>query len=346
MLPVLMVLALGTVYLCDMVVARIKNHEAARYAAFAMAKVSLSDYRGGNHTVRRNQVRDVIEDQTREIYQDFDSGREHVAGRAGGLALSGELAIVSVETSSIPVVPGDTIREVLNASGVDNAALRFVLDLVLGAVNELVLNQVGKLGFNTSAMVEATVSSSWSNRLMPGILAGSPTTARLDRFTLRDSVVVLGDSWALDDGRDVRSPGYIGATYGSSSEESGFRKQVAKISNISAIAPTALQGVLNSMTSALDVLFDGEALTPLSTRVSSLNYSNDSNAHPHRGRAKPFDDSFSSPRGKEDEQRVFETNHFEETRSPRPNVEALQVRGAHFMGCVDAQKRRCTYHTR
>lgn len=333
LLPILVFLAYATVSLTSMVIFENRLFEAARFGAFAAAKAKLSNYQPSGHSSHGEATRRVLRDATTSLYRDFDSANEHNLLEQP-MALDQALVSVNVTQHPIPLVPTRSIDEIVQAAGVGSPGVSLALQVLLGWIgNSLLLNQVGKLGLQTDAQIDSTVTAVVRPKFaVLGALAPQ---------TRSRTVRLVGDSWALDDGRDVRTPGLIGYQRGGSEEVSALRHAVAKISNISAIAPAGIGQALQSFTAAFGVIFGGTVLTPLDARVASLNYDHTSQ---HHGRSNPFDDAYEF-NGVAEEQRSFETNHHADGRQPAPNAQALSVRGPYFMGCKQSAARRCRFTT-
>lgn len=353
--PILVLLIFASVYLSDLVTARLRTHEVVRYAAFAMAKQPLTDYwapaggsTAGAQTTMFNAAQARVKTETEKIYAHLDSMFDVPVHQ---VSLIGTLTSVNITAQPLPVLPSASLSELGTALG-GGIVTETVIQLIGGLINSLIQGQVDKLGYNGKAVVRVQAMSAWANVFLPQVLQRYVGHTQLAAFPLTDTVILAADPWGLGDGGDVRTPGYINRDPGQPKNEAALHNQVQRMYFLNGAMPGVVQFWLTAFQEVTAVISGaGVGFGPLDAKVASFNYTDQASTPA----ADKCDGTTGQSLGCQD---VFKVNgasngagirNFETTQmrdrfnGTSPNVQAYQLRGNHYMGCKKSEQHDCTF---
>lgn len=366
MLPVVVMLVYATMYLVDLVRARLQNHANARHVAFAMAHAPMHDYGeglqipgnvpfvGGTGKLAETRMA-VIMDQTLAA---FGEGIEEES-----LIMNVQQARVDIAFDKLDVAPGDTINEIADTFGAGDT-FKTVVDIVSQVIDYGFEALVWSMGYNGTPVVRATSTTIVSPTIFPKRYldrAFDKQFALPGRFVLQDHVALVADPWALDDGRDVRPGGYYGHDDPHGKTVSRFQKQVNNLYLGQGIFFKLLfrdkaDEARDAFAKLLDIYNvitfkqDDPLANPLVGKVVSYNYRyGDLNTGRTDFEPNTVEDTWL---GRDvtlidgREVHVFDTTHMVDNLDKEDsgkNVDVFKLRGPYFMGCKDAQMVGCVY---
>jgi hypothetical protein len=198
--PLLVSILMFSMYLGDIVRAKLKLQEASRYIAWEMTSYTLSDYATANHDQAFDTALSATANEAQERYKDLDSIEPNVKF---GFMLRSEPVEVDVQNQTVAGIdlsrvfpPGGTGDEVSGAAG---KTLNFLLN---------------HFKFNTKGQVQVEVTSRLTNRLLPrqylrkeqgGFFAVDNWGGRdLNDMQVRNRFTLIANGWHLPDGADAR----------------------------------------------------------------------------------------------------------------------------------------------
>ncbi|MDC0708814.1 pilus assembly protein [Stigmatella sp. ncwal1] len=352
--PVLVAILMFSMYLTELVRAKLKLQELARYAAWEMTSYTLSDFAKAKHdeafdTAQREAMAEAL-----ERYKDMDS----------------------VEPDA---VPGNFIARYSDVKGtLSNEEIGFFekglvlgnsdegfASMAVGALNRAGNGMLGAWDFNTKGWVTAEVDMRFNNVLLPrnyldeGGAQGFFKTdmfggKELESLALKSRFSLYADAWTMEDGGDAVIRGRRAGAHrgGSDDMPHGIYQQVSRM---------VFLGVADELRKHMGIIAQFETflrqVAPafLGTFVVSHNYgptpSGEDEAWsrdcigPQTGvEAYPADaegglnnlDKFSQldwPRPK-----CFDTAPFRDQPYERSQyIKIFKARGAYFMGCKNPQ---------
>jgi hypothetical protein len=198
--PVLISLVMFATYFQEAVRTKLKNQEAARFAAWEFTALPLSNYVDRNHGSLFGIAKAKIARDVNTIYRDFDSAETNAP-------TSSFVAQTTLETGSMLLndlpVPLESKMSFQSLPGV-GGALAGPAGALLGGANKA-LDIVGPpaFGFNMNGMVEVRIDATFQNKLLPNQFFGQFKYGQIDRFKMTDTMYLVADGWTLHDGRDV-----------------------------------------------------------------------------------------------------------------------------------------------
>lgn len=254
--PVLISLVMFATYFQDAVRVKLKNQEAARFAAWEFTALPLSNYVDRDHTSLFNIAKGKIATDVNQIYRDFDSAETHAATTS--FAAQHIFDASAMVITDLPV-PLESKQSLQNLPGVGGALGGAVANL-LGSINGG-LDVVGPpaFGFNMNGMIEVKVNSTFQNKLLPNAFFGKFEYGQIDRFKMTDAMYLVADGWTLHDGRDVLpDPGQSGASLiNGSGPKHPFASEVDQMSFLglrNKLIPGSVQSALGMVQKMLGAL--------------------------------------------------------------------------------------------
>ena len=266
--PLLVVMLLFSMYLTELVRAKLKMHEAARHAAWEMTSYPLSDFATGDHGKAWTEAHDKVHEDAVNRFGDMDS--VEIDLQPSFIADVSNLQ-VTIEKGEIPFIEAGMVL----GNDPEGGWASSVLGAANGGANAL----LGFWGFNKEGLVTSRVSMDFNNRLLPrsymdqgesGLFTTDFTGGRdLTTLTLNSHLSLYADSWAMADGKDavVRSRRAGAHRDGDLSKPHGLYKQVGRMTFL------GLRDKLNDIGIGQVLDFMGKALpNPLGTFVIARNY--------------------------------------------------------------------------
>ena len=276
--PLLVVILLFSMYLTELVRAKIKVLEAARHAAWELTSFPLSDFATADHDKAWTEAHDKVHEDAMARFGDMDSVEPDLA--PSFIADTSNLQ-VTIEKKDIPFF------DVTLLTGTEGEGGNFATGIMNG-INGGANAMLGLWGFNKQGMVTSRVSLDFNNRLLPrnylnegetGFFDTDFTGGRdLSTLTLSSHHALYADSWSMPDGQDavVRERRAGAHRGGDLDKPHGIYQQVGRMTFL-------------GLNSALDKVGIGQVLdflgnvipNPLGTFVVSHNYG------PMRGDSDP-----------------------------------------------------------
>jgi hypothetical protein len=341
--PVLVMILLFSMYLTELVRAKLKLLELARYATWEMTSYTLSDFGQADHDAAFEDAKKEALEEVRQRFKDMDSVETN---GAGGTFIARYANIqADVVNKEVPFIEAGLV---LGNSG-DGMA-----DTILGAVNGGANGLLGAWRFNTKGWVESRVGMQFQNAILPrGYLedgAGSGGFFQVNTFGGRDlnslrlsthhSMYATG--WHLPDGSDAILKGRRSGAHTGGDEPHGLYAQVNRMTYL---------GVKERIESSPlgEVLDFFKAFSPafLGTFVVSKNYGLPDTLNCEgidtfpAGAAHGVQDQME--RGDKelldyDRPQCFDTAPFRDNElKDAQYIKIFEARGEHFMGCKNPQ---------
>ncbi|MEM6731381.1 MAG: TadE family protein [Myxococcota bacterium] len=360
LMPLLIAVFYGSVYLVDLGLFRIKTQEVARFSTWSFAQQPLSDYDSSKarHDEAFTDARDRVSDQVGSLYLDLDAARTRILPGAERQTASAILdpTRFDLRQKRAPILP--------ELGNVDVPAPNATVGLILGALglggttNDVVAGFFERAGLNGKGLVTGRASVRVLPPLRPADASRLATLSRVgaSRGFDMDTIVsrqqgrlirdgsgpvdstLLVDSWRLN-------AGYSALPTESVESRRGFAHVVERFHSE---APKVLPGggLIGGIFGIIGTDNAGKYVVSrpyLDAR--SCNSVNRTRFDEQAGQVNPFRRSGIS-RGRLQETgavTTFETLPLFDDPAAMcsPMVQALNDRGNNFMGCQDPQKRRC-----
>jgi hypothetical protein len=353
--PVLVMILMFSMYLTELVRAKIKLQEFSRYVVWEMTSYTLSDFGRGNHDAAFTDAQKEMMEEAVERYKDLDSVEPNAPG--GNLVARYANLEGTLQNKEVPFIEGGLV--------LGNTDEGFASD-VLGAVNGGANGLLNFWSFNTRGWVQLEVSMNFNNVLIPNnyldqgrgaFFKSNPLGGRnLGSLRLKQRYSMYADPWNLEDGSDATIRGRRAGSHREGSGEEaqhGLHRQVDRMVFLGVRAKLEQElGIIGRLRQFLQQF----APAFLGTFVVSHNYtanpsgSEDAWARDCIGdntgiRSYPESahgglnnlDKFSQldwPRPK-----CFDTAPFRDVpyNSPPQYMQIFQARGEFFMGCKNPQ---------
>lgn len=195
--PLLVTLLLISMYVTDLLRAKLKLQEAARYAVWEMTSYRLSDYAQQRHATAFDVARDATLEEANERFNDLDSVDQNARL---GMAVTTSNFAMKMEQLEVQYGNG------AYAPGVDEGWASEVNGLASGGFS----SALDRYGFNRMGRVQVEVSAQVNAAIMPtSYLDGSGGwyTTDLSAFqtaNLKNRYTMVVDGWDLPDGADAQ----------------------------------------------------------------------------------------------------------------------------------------------
>jgi len=339
--PILIALVLYSLFFSELLRAKLKLQEVARYAAWEMDSHPLSDYGTARPGAAFERAKSATERDAEARYARLDSleqARGDFLGRFEDVGLR-----ISQSESSWVDLPGLAVR------GATGGLLPGAIFRPLAAGTGPVLRD---WGFNTQGRFRVEVSAAVRNRLLPERLLDQPGTGLfhvdffggrdLSRLAIHSRLSLIADGWALPDGADAVIKDFRAGQHRDGAHVSGLYRQVRRMGFLGIRG--ALEGAglrsLGPLRFALP--------SPLGTYVVSHNYGPDppgeqrracnTSAYPQSARGG-LNNLGKSSVVDGDHLKCFDTAPFRDQAGYLDSlyVQLFLSRGPWFMGCKRAQ---------
>jgi hypothetical protein len=212
--PLLVLLVLYSIYFTELMQAKLKLLEAARFAAWEMTSFPLSDYGSRRHQEVFHQAAGDVAQATEDRYR-------HLDGRTPfGFATS--VDTFQTTLSQTPIASSRRIDELSTGGTSEGTAwTSSIFSVARGGLG----TALQKLGFNTQGQIRAQVSTAVVNRLLPQHLLDRDLT----RLALEAELTLVADGWSLTDGADSVIRNGRAGQHRSGREPSGLYTQVRRM---------------------------------------------------------------------------------------------------------------------
>jgi hypothetical protein len=276
--PVLVSLVMFATYFADAWDFKLKNQEAARFAAWEFTAFPLSDYAHPDKNTSAapplfTTAAAKIQTDLNTIYRDFDSSQTN-APTSSFVGIH-QLEIGKLDIQNLPV-PLESSRTLSSIPGFGSEVAA-----VLGAINGG-LDLVGPkpYDFNMNGLVQVTVTSKFTNTLLPPNFLGQFRYGQINTWETSDTVALVADGWTLHDGRDAM----VDASNSSPSRIDGsgpihpMATEVDKMSFLGLkdkLIPASVQSGISTVEGLLGATFPDPLFLfagPAGVPVASLNY--------------------------------------------------------------------------
>ena len=340
--PILLALIFYSLVFTELVRARFKLQEAARYAAWELTSHPLSDYGGA-------KPGEAFERAKSEVIRDSELryGRLDSLDASGGSDFIVRFEGVGVQISQSEVSWVDL--PALVARGATGGLLPAAIFLPLAAGTGRVLRD---FGFNTQGRLRVEATATVRNRLLPSRLLDEPARGLfrvgffggqdLSRFALTSRLVLIADGWALSDGADSVMKDYRAGQHGDGAHASGLYRQVQRM---------AFHGIKSELERRRFTSLGPLTLllpSPVGTYVVSHNYGPERDRQNRRSCNTPayppsacggLNNLAQSSLSDDDRLKCFDTAPFRDQASYQDSlyVQLFLSRGRWFMGCKNAQ---------
>ncbi len=353
MLPLFLLILLATMYLVDVVRARLRAHELARYGAFASAHMALRDYAEetpitvpflGTLYGRKASAIGAL-----QLHTSTYARRELALGKS----IVGDFgdAQVSLAASPFSYVPMNTAAEILDSLGESDAAS---IVSTIGDVLHWTLSLLfDYFGFEGAPTMTATATIPIDFHVPWEYLGYKPGDAgKMSRARIEEKVSVISDSWALGDGSDVWAGGYPGSrvTLQRLGEAAPMQKQVDRMYLLKGLIAgevgDSIKGFMGAFTEVLSFFVSSDPLGKIdAARVTMKNYGL-TGATATTGMIDVFENLSKGLEGLEPgEFRWYDTTQMrddpENEGANSRHLRGLRNRGPYFMGCPHSQDPRC-----
>lgn len=349
--PVLVMILMFSMYLTELVRAKLKLQEMARYAVWEMTSYTLSDFAKKEHDAAFEDARREAQEELLERYRDMDSVEPN--GQPGNFIarysdVQATFTNKEIDFIESGMVPGGSTSE---GGGFASA--------ILAPINQGAEWMLGSAwGFNTKGWVETETQMSFDNAILPrryldentpGGFFQSDTFGGQDltNLRLRSKFSMYANGWHLPDGGDaiVRSRRAGQHTEGSLAEPHGLYLQVNRMVFLglnSALDSLGIGGILDTVAKVLPNFFGTFVVSRNygleATNIECINgglrggYPGNSLSGVH--------DMQTGDEGLLDYERpdCFDTAPFRDTISYDDSLylKMFEARGEHFMGCKNA----------
>jgi hypothetical protein len=333
--PLLVSLLMFSVFLSDVIRARLKLQEASRYVAWEMSSYPLSDYATADHDKAFDAARAATVKEASERYKDLDSIEPQ--GRFGTLLRASP---VQVRIQNQPVAGIDLSRVFPGGAGGTGPETAAAVGKPLGFFLE-------RFHFNTRGQVEVEVSSTLASHMLPrrylqkeqhGFFDVDNWGGRdLSHLPVRSRYTLIANGWHLSDGEDALMKSGRAGVHEDGSPH-GLSVQVGRMKFL---------GVGNYLDRVgLDRLAPvARFLVPdfLGTFVVSHNYVPGESARgcnkTRHGAPMGLNNLATYPGLDDTAQRCFDTAPFRDTQEYDHSLyrKMFMARGGYFMGCKNAQ---------
>lgn len=338
--PLLIALIYGSLYLTDLTLFKMKSQEISRYAAWGLATRPLSAYVSGIYPATQITSNMATRADVMNQYVDLDGAAQWSLPGVSRLTAAGQLGYMTLTSETAPLVPG------IGGEGfAGNLSILGQLSRILGIGPNLdgaMASLYDKLGFDGSGYIKAqapvVVSLPWMgyDAYRALLLAQSAAVYGVDLspwspvpgFVIADQdnepiqTALLADPWRLQQGFGVMPPRSFG---------SGFQLTVRRMHrNIPRLIPVIGLFIPGTPDSDRLVVISRpyiEARTPMTWGVGAVDILNEISPFAFEGGISVFESG-----ALYDESTAL---------SGSPYLQELNSRGHSFMGCDASQKRGC-----
>ena len=333
--PLLVSILMFSVFLSEVIRARLKLQEASRYVAWEMTSYTLSDYATADHDRAFGLAMTAAVKEASERYADLDSIEPE--GRFGTMLRA---APVQVGMRNQSVAGIDLSRVFPDGAGGEGPEATAAMGKTLGYF-------LGHFRFNTRGQVEVETTSTLSSHVLPrrflqkeqhGFFDVDNWGGRdLSNLPVKERYTLIANGWHLPDGGDaLMKPKQAGVHDGGSPH--GLRLQVDRMKFLG--VGNYLDQVKLDQFSAVAHFLLPDFLGPF---VVSHNYvpgesGRGCNKSKH-GAPMGLNNVNAYPGLDDPAQRCFDTAPFRDTQAYDQSLyrKMFMARGGNFMGCKNAQ---------
>ena len=333
--PLLVSILMFSMFLTDIIRAKIKLQEASRYVAWEMSSYTLSDYGQGDHDKAFDVAMQAAKKEATERFSDLDSIEPN--GRFGTM-LSADPAEVTIKNQTVDGIDLSRLFPSTGSEGGPEAG---------AAVGKSINFLLDQFRFNTKGQVEVELKSKLASTLLPkqylqreqrGFFSVDNWGGRdLSNLPVSNRYTLIANGWHLPDGGDaLMKPKRAGVHDGGS--DHGLYLQVDRMKFLGVGNYLDKVG-LDKLSSVANFIFP-DFLGPF---VVAHNYTpgesgRDCNKTKH-GAPMGLNNLNAYPGLDDPDQRCFDTAPFRDTQAYDNSLyrKVFMARGDNFMGCKRAQ---------
>ncbi|MBU8896580.1 pilus assembly protein [Corallococcus sp. H22C18031201] len=339
--PVLVMILMFSMYLTELVRAKLKLLEMARYTTFEMTSYTLTDIAKAEHDAAFDDAKKEALEEALERYKDMDSVEPNA--RAGNFIANYTNVKAEVTNREVPFIEGGLV--------LGNSGEGWASD-VLGAVNGGAKGLLNFWKLNTKGWVDTSVSMKFANSILPKRYleeSGSGGFFKVNTFgnrnlanlELKSHFSMYATGWNLPDGGDAVINGRRAGGHTAGGDPHGLYQQVNRMTFLGVKAKIES----SPLGSVLD-FFKKFSPAFLGTFVISKNYGlpgtlecTGINTFPANG-VHGLQDQMTKSKSLLDYERpqCFDTAPFRDRELEKSQyIKIFEARGENFMGCKNAQ---------
>lgn len=232
--PVFVALILWSFYFHDLMEARLRIQEAARFAAWEFTAFPLSDYSPpvddsanmpAKHQAYFDFAAQKIAQDVNDLYgQSLDSAfYKKPVNRPWTKQALASVTTANFENQDAKLFNGDGVQETIDglgsAFGINAGGFGNIANKVSGMIDKIAEPYYGFLGFDMKGRIHVTVQGSVKNSWMPQTFLNGEGGMNFYREQLikasaadvtlpKEELTLVADTWKLQDGMDTVLPGY------------------------------------------------------------------------------------------------------------------------------------------
>jgi hypothetical protein len=338
--PLLVSILMFSMFLSDILRAKLKLQEATRYVAWELTSYTLSDYGEANHDGAFDVAMKASKDEATERYKDLDSiepdgGRASMMLRADPVAVNiTNQTVAGVDLSR--VFPGGSGGAGEEASAAVGKTLNFFLN---------------HFAFNTKGQVQVEITSKLAAYMLPrrylqkdskGFYSVDNWGGRdLSNMPIRNRFTLIANGWHLPDGGNALVKGKRAGVHDGGSEHGMFR-QVGRMKFLGVTNYLSKVGLdkISTVTNFFLPDFLGTFVVAHNYTPSQSARGCNSDKHGAQEGLQNLDKrglpGLDERNGSDDDlQRCFDTAPFRDTAAYDSSLYRgiFQARGENFMGC-------------
>ncbi|MCP3145307.1 TadE/TadG family type IV pilus assembly protein [Pyxidicoccus xibeiensis] len=341
--PLLVMILMFSMYLTELVRAKLKLQEMARYAVWEMTSYTLSDFANGNHDAAFEDARQEAHRELIERYTDMDSVEPNAP--AGTFIARYSSVAGTITNKEIPFLESGMLSRPSTSEGGSFAGG------ILGALNSGAGALLNGWGFNNKGWVESEVTMNFDNVIIPRSYldenSGPGGFFQTDTFggqdlasvPLRSRFSMYANGWHMPDGGDAVIDGRRAGNHRSGGTPHGLYQQVGRMKFLglgNVLNSLGIGGILDAVATVIPNFFG--------TFVVARNYGITPDQKGDCNGLNKYDSRASSGlhamRGLLDHDRpdCFDTAPFrdEMTYEHSNYIRVFEARGEFFMGCKRA----------
>ncbi|QRO01201.1 pilus assembly protein [Archangium violaceum] len=332
--PLLVSILMFSIFLSEIIRAKLKLQEASRYVAWEMTSYALSDYGSGDHEKAFDVAMTASVKEAAERYRDLDSIEPE--GRFGTM-LRAEPAQVTIKNQGVSGIDLSRVFEGSGGMGAEAAS----------AVGKTLDYFLEHFHFNTKGQVEVELRSRLTSIGLPrnylqkedkGFFTVDNWGGKdLSNMQVKNRFTLIANGWQLPDGGDALVKSKRAGVHGGGSDH-GLYLQVDRMKFLGIGNYTGQVG-LDQLSEVANFLLP-DFLGPF---VVAHNYkpgesARDCNKSKH-GAPMGLNNLNSYPGLDDPDQRCFDTAPFRDTQAYDSSLyrKVFMARGENFMGCKNMQ---------
>ncbi|AEI68127.1 pilus biogenesis protein [Corallococcus macrosporus] len=234
-MPLLVMILMFSMYLTELVRAKLKLQEAARYAVWEMTSYALSDFANGKHDAAFEDARQEAHEEFIERFKDMDSVEPN--GPGGNFIARYTDVTATITNKEIALLESGMLSRPSTSEGGGLAGA------ILSPLNNGMGWVLDQWGFNNKGWVESEVEMTYENVILPtsyldqsggsgGFFKEDMMGGRdLGSLRMKSKYSMYANGWHMPDGGDaiVRSRRAGQHTAGSLSQPHGLYRQVDRM---------------------------------------------------------------------------------------------------------------------